>query len=39
MCDEVLMISLIRQIKTDRLHTAMYALLGTVLLFAVVMFV
>lgn len=38
MCDEVLMVSLIRQIKTDRLHTAMYALLGTVALFAAVMF-
>jgi hypothetical protein len=38
MCDEVLMISLIRQIKTDRLHTAMYALLGTVALFAAAMF-
>jgi len=37
MCDEVLMISLIRQIKSDRLHTAMYSLIGVVLLFAAAM--
>ncbi len=27
MCDELLMVSLIRQIKSDRLHTAMYSLI------------
>lgn len=35
MCDEVLMISLIRQIKSDRLHAAMFSLVGTVLLFCI----
>lgn len=37
MCDEVLMISLIRQVKGDRLHAAMFCLTGTVLCFAVLM--
>jgi hypothetical protein len=37
MCDEVLMISLVRQIKSDRLHTAMYFLAFGVLLFGAVM--
>ena len=37
MCDEVLMISLIRQIKSDRLHAAMYSLAGTIVVFAAVM--
>jgi hypothetical protein len=37
MCDEVLMISLIRQIKSDRLHAAMYSLTGTIVLFGAVM--
>ena len=37
MCDEVLMISLIRQMKSDRLHSAMFALLATVGLFAAAM--
>jgi hypothetical protein len=37
MCDEVVMISLIRQIKSDRLHAAMYSLAGTIAVFAVVM--
>lgn len=37
MCDEVLMISLVRQIKSDRLHTAMYFLAVGVLLFGAVM--
>jgi hypothetical protein len=37
MCDEVLMVSLIRQIKSDRLHTAMFSLAFGVLLFMAVM--
>jgi hypothetical protein len=37
MCDEVLMISLVRQIKSDRLHTAMYFLAFGVLIFGAVM--
>ena len=37
MCDEVLMISLIRQIKSDRLHAAMYSLTGTIVVFGAVM--
>ena len=37
MCDEVVMISLIRQIKSDRLHAAMYSLAATIAVFAVVM--
>ena len=37
MCDEVLMISLVRQIKSDRMHTAMYFLAFGVLLFGAVM--
>ena len=37
MCDEVLMVALIRQVKSDRLHAAMFCLAGTVLLFAAVM--
>ena len=37
MCDEVLMVSLIRQIKSDRLHTAMYSLAAAIVLFMAVM--
>ncbi len=37
MCDEVLMVALIRQVKSDRLHTAMFCLTVTVVLFASVM--
>ena len=37
MCEEVLMISLIRQLKSDRLHAAMFLIGGTVVAFAVVM--
>ena len=37
MCDEVLMVSLIRQVKSDRLHAAMFAIAGTVLVFALLM--
>jgi len=37
MCDEVVMISLIRQIKSDRLHAAMYSLAATIAVFAAVM--
>lgn len=37
MCDEVLMIALVRQIKSDRLHTAMYFLAIGVLMFGAVM--
>ena len=37
MCDELLMVSLIRQIKSDRLHTAMYSLVGGVFLFVALM--
>jgi hypothetical protein len=37
MCDEVVMISLIRQIKSDRLHAAMYMLAGTIVMFGAVM--
>jgi hypothetical protein len=37
MCDEALMISLVRQIKSDRLHTAMYFLAFGVLVFGAVM--
>ena len=37
MCDEVLMVSLIRQIKSDRLHTAMFSLAAGVFLFIAVM--
>lgn len=37
MCDEVLMISLIRQIKSDRLHTAMFSLTAAVVLFPAAM--
>lgn len=36
MCDELLMVSLIRQIKQDRLRTAMYALMIAVVLFLAV---
>jgi hypothetical protein len=36
MCDELLMVSLIRQIKQDRLRTAMYALVGTIGMFLAV---
>jgi len=36
MCDELLMVSLIRQIKGDRLHTAMYSLMIAVVLFLAV---
>ena len=37
MCDEVLMIALIRQVKSDRLHAAMFSIAATVLLFATLM--
>ena len=37
MCDEVLMVALIRQVKSDRLHTALFCLTGTVFLFMAVM--
>jgi hypothetical protein len=37
MCDELLMVSLIRQIKSDRLHTAMFSLVLGVFLFVAVM--
>ena len=37
MCEEVLMISVIRQLKSDRLHAAMFCIGGTVVAFAVVM--
>ncbi len=37
MCDEVLMISLIRQIKSDRLHTAMFCLAAAIGTFCVLM--
>ena len=37
MCDELLMVSLIRQIKSDRLHTAMYSLVLGIFLFVAVM--
>jgi hypothetical protein len=39
MCDEVLMISLIRQIKSDRLHAAMLCLAGSLLLFVMFMLI
>ena len=39
MCDEVLMISLIRQIKSDRLHAAMYSVVGALAVFVVLMLV
>jgi hypothetical protein len=35
MCDEVLMISLIRQIKSDRLHAAMFSVVAALTLFVV----
>jgi hypothetical protein len=34
MCDEVLMVALIRQVKSDRLHAAMFCIVATVLAFA-----
>ena len=34
MCDEVLMVALIRQVKSDRLHAAMFCVVATVLAFA-----
>ena len=37
MCDEVLMVALIRQVKSDRLHAAMFAIAATVLIFALLM--
>ena len=37
MCDEVLMVALIRQVKSDRLHAALFCLTGTVFLFLAVM--
>ena len=37
MCDEVLMISLIRQVKSDRLHAAMLCVAGALLLFLAMM--
>jgi hypothetical protein len=37
MCDEMVLISLIRQIKSDRLHTVMYMLAVEIALFAAIM--
>ena len=37
MCDEMVVISLIRQIKSDRLHTVMYTLGAEIALFAAIM--
>jgi hypothetical protein len=37
MCDELIVISLIRQIKSDRLHTVMYTLAAEIALFAAIM--
>ncbi len=37
MCDEVLMVALIRQVKSDRLHAAMFAIAATVVIFAALM--
>jgi hypothetical protein len=37
MCDELLMVSLIRQIKSDRLHTAMFSLVFAIVFFMAVM--
>jgi hypothetical protein len=37
MCDELIVISLIRQIKSDRLHTVMYTLAAEIALFVVIM--
>jgi hypothetical protein len=37
MCDEVLMISLIRQIKSDRLHAAMFSVIAALVVFVVLM--
>jgi hypothetical protein len=37
MCDEVLMISLIRQVKSDRLHAAMLCVFAALLLFLALM--
>jgi hypothetical protein len=34
MCDEVLMVALIRQVKSDRLHAAMFCIVATVVAFA-----
>ncbi len=39
MCDEVLMISLIRQVKSDRLHAAMFSVVGALIVFVVLMLV
>ncbi len=39
MCDEVLIVSLVRQIKADRLRTVQYTLAGAIVLFAVNLFV
>jgi hypothetical protein len=39
MSDELLMVSLIRQIKSDRLHTAMFSLVAAIALFLAVMIV
>lgn len=39
MCDELLMVSLVRQIKADRLRTVQYTLAGAIVLFAVNLFV
>ena len=39
MCDELLMVSQVRQIKADRLRTVQYALGGAIVLFAVNLFV
>jgi hypothetical protein len=37
MCEEALMVALIRQVKSDRLHAAMFCVAAAVLLFAAVM--
>jgi hypothetical protein len=39
MCDEMVVISLIRQIKSDRLHTVMYTLGAEIALFAAIMLI
>lgn len=39
MCDELLMVSLVRQIKADRLRTVQYTLAAAIVLFAVNLFV
>jgi hypothetical protein len=39
LCDTVLTLAFIRQIKSDRIHAAMFCLVGSVLLFAAVMLI